>query len=109
MCECQKDIFSVDHHRYPMLFRAYVSRKALGNGRAILEGLGLHLATIRACYADHPQNEEEAVQSGLTKWVEGKGHQPPTWECLLQAMEYAQISQQSIEDLKEKLCTYAVL
>ena len=80
-----------------------MSRTAADNGRAVLEGVGLHTATIRPCFEDHPRNTEAAVQAGLTKWIEGKGCQPPTWEVLLGAMEYAQIAQQHIQDLKADL------
>ena len=86
-----------------MLFRIHVSRTAAENGRAVLEGVGLHTVTIRSCFEDHPRNTEAAVQAGLTKWIEGKGRQPPTWKVLLDAMKYAQIGQQHIQDLKADL------
>ncbi len=85
-----------------MLFRKYVSRKAAHKGIAVLEGVGLDAPTIAACFSDS-QNEEEAVQEGLTKWRGGKGFQPPTWGVLIEAIEHAQIEQQAIDDLKEKL------
>ena len=80
-----------------------MSRTAAGNGRAVLEGVGLDSATIAACFTSHPQNEEEAVQAGLTKWKDGKGCQSPTWTVLLDAMTFAGIAQQHVNGLKEKL------
>ena len=96
-------VFSADHPKHLMLFRIHVSRTAADNGRAVLEGVGLLTDTIEPCFEDHPRNTEAAVQAGLTKWIEGKGLQPPTWEVLLDAMEYAQIGQQHIQDLKADL------
>ncbi|MDA8002867.1 MAG: hypothetical protein MPL62_16410 [Alphaproteobacteria bacterium] len=95
--------FSVDRTDHLKLFRRHVSRTAAGKGRAVLEGVELDTATITACIKGNPLDEEEAVQSGLTKWSGGQGLQPPTWEVLLDAMEYAQISQQHINDLKTAL------
>ena len=86
-----------------MLSRIHVSRTAAGKGRAVLEGVGLHTATIEACFADHPQDAEAAVQAGLTKWIGGKGCQPPTWKVLVDAMDYAGIAQQHIQALKADL------
>ena len=86
-----------------MLFRTHVSRKAAGKARAVLEGLGLDQPTINACFTAHPLNEEEAVQEGLTRWYGGKGTQPPTWNVLITAMKYAEIAQQDIGELKQKL------
>ena len=86
-----------------MLFRRHVSRAAAGKGRAVLEGVWLDAPTIEACFVNNPQKVEEAVQAGLTKWVEGKGHQPPTWRVLLEAMQYAEIDSQHIQDLKASL------
>ena len=79
-----------------------MSRTAAENGRAVLEGVGLHTATIKSCFED-PRNTEAAVQAGLTKWIEVKSRQAPTWQVLLGAMEYAQIGQQHIQDLKADL------
>ena len=80
-----------------------MSRKAAGKTRAVLEGVELDTATIDACVKAHPQNDEEAVQEGLTKWKGGQGIQPPTWNVLIEAMEYAQIPQQDIAALKKAL------
>ena len=80
-----------------------MSRNSAGKARAVLEGVGLDTPTIDACFSAHPQNDEEAVQEGLTKWVGGQGHQPPTWSVLIEAMEYAGIAQQYIQGLKEEL------
>ena len=85
------------------LFRKHVSRRVAGKGRAVLEGVGLDAPTIAACYTGHPLNEEEAVQEGLTKWSEGKGLQPPTWEVLIEAVEFAGIAIQDIQGLKKDL------
>ena len=92
--------FSADHPRHLMLFRRHISRRAAGNGRAVLEGVGLDAPTIVACFTAHPSNEEEAVQEGLTKWCGGAGFQRPTWGVLVEAIEYASIAQQDIEALK---------
>ena len=85
-----------------MLFRQYVSRNAAGKARAVLEGVGLDAANIEACFGRHSQ-DEEAVQAGLVKWSEGCSHKAPSWEVLLQAMEYAGIAQQHIQGLKQEL------
>ena len=95
--------FSADHPNYLMLFRLFVSRKASGKGRAVLEGLGHRAETIEACFNSHPLNEEEAVQEGLVKWRDGRSRKPPTWQVLLAAMEYAEIADQHVQGLKEKL------
>ena len=75
-----------------MLFREYVSRNAAGKVRAVLEGVGLDSAAITACIDSNPGDEEEAVQAGLTKWKQGEGRQPPSWNVLLEAMGFAQIT-----------------
>lgn len=94
---------SADDPRHLMHFRMYVSRNAAGKGKPVLEGVGLDAPTIAMCFNDNPLKEEAAVQAGLTKWVEGKGIQPPTWEVLLTAMEYAEIGKQPIDGLKAGL------
>ena len=86
-----------------MLFRKYVSRKALGKGRAILEGVGLDSNTIVACFSSHSMDEEEAVQAGLVKWCGGQSHKPSSWDVLINAMEYALIPQQHVQGLMEEL------
>ena len=96
-------ILSADHPGHLRLFRKYVSRTAAAKGRAVLEGVELVPETIRACFSSHHLDVEEAVQAGLTRWSGGQGHQPPTWEVLISAMEYAAIAQQNIEDLKKEL------
>ena len=64
--------------------------------------------TIDACFSSHPLDEEEAVQAGLTRWSGGQGRQPPTWEVLFSAMDFAKIAQQHIEDLRKELHTQLV-
>ena len=91
---------SADHPHRLILFRQFVSRKAAGKGRAVLEGVGLESETIAACFNSHSLSEEEAIQIGLTKWSEGQGSKSPTWKVLFTAMEYAQIAQQHIHHLK---------
>ncbi len=86
-----------------VLFRRHVSRKTAGNGRAVLEGVGLDAPTISACISAHPLNDEEAVQEGLIRWCGGKGTQPPTWNVLIAAMNYAEIAQQDITALTNAL------
>ena len=95
--------FSADHPSYLMLFREHVSRKAADKGRAVLEGVGLTAPTIHTCFENHPRSVEEAVHTGLIKWSEGQGLQPPTWTVLLKAMSYSKIAQQHIQDLKTEL------
>ena len=80
-----------------------MSRKAANKVEAILEGVGLDTPTINACFTAHPLNAENAVQTGLTKWTEGQGTQPPTWSLLIEAMKYARIPQQDIAALKKAL------
>ena len=93
---------SVDHQDHLMLLRTYVSRNAVGKGRAVLEGVQLDPAAIQACFLSNPFNDEEAVQAGLIKWTDGQGL-PPTWDVLINAMDYAEIAQQHIANLKKKL------
>ena len=90
-----------------MLFRIHVSKIAARNGHAILEGVGLPAEVRETCYANHPSDVEEAVQSGLIKWRNGGGSSP-TWTVLLNAMEYAEIAVQHITKLKEELLKGAV-
>ena len=94
--------YFADRPGYLMLFRKHVSRRAADKGRAVLEGVGLDAPTIQTCFTDHPQSVEEAVHAGLIKWSSGQGLSP-TWEVLLQAMEYAEIGQQHIQSLKTAL------
>ena len=86
-----------------MIFRTYVSKKAAGKADTVLEGVGLDVTTIKACETAHPLNDERIVQAGLIKWLGGKGTQPPTWNVLIDAMDYAEIAQQDIGKLKQKL------
>ena len=102
-CAVKCCAFSADHPDHLILFRTYVSRKAATKGRAVLEGVGLLTETINACFSSHPLDEEGAVQAGLTRWSGGQGRQPPTWEVLISAMEYAKIAQQHIADLRKEL------
>ena len=95
--------FSADRLNYLMLFRKHVSKRAAGKGRAVLEGVWLDAATIEACFRNNPQDVEAVVQAGLTKWVEGKGRQPPTWGDLMEAMNYAEIASKDIEALVASL------
>ena len=80
-----------------------MSRKAALKGRAVLEGVGLHTHTVDACFSNYPLDEEGAVQEGLSKWSDGQGRQPPTWQVLLEAMDYAEIAQKHVNGLKGKL------
>ena len=95
--------FSSDLPDHLILFRIYVSRKAAKKGRAVLEGVGLRAHEIDACFSSHPQDEEGAVQEGLTKWSGGQGLKPPTWEVLIKAMDYAQIAEEHVQQLQDKL------
>ena len=100
--------FSTDRTNHLMLFRTYVSRRAAGKADAVLEGVGLDTATIKACEAAHRFDDEKIVQDGLTRWLGGKGTQPPTWHVLIAAMDYAVIDQQDIKGLKTALNQPAV-
>ena len=84
-----------------MLLRKYVSRKAAGKGRAVLEGVGLDSDEIEACFQSRPL-EEGAVQAGLIKWKDGQGL-PSTWKVLTDAMTYAELAQKHVRDLKAEL------
>ena len=101
--------FLAEYPDYQMLFRKFVSRKALGDGRAVLEGVGLDSNTIDGCFNDHPVKEEAAIQAGLVKWCGGQSHKPSTWEVLIKAMEYAQLPQQDVRRLKEELDVLGML
>ena len=80
-----------------------MSRNTAGKGRALLEGLELDYRRIQDCFSANPLNEEEAVQQGLTYWIEDEGIQPPTWKVLLEAMDYAAISIHHIQNLRTDL------
>ena len=95
--------FSTDRPDHLILFRTFVSRKAAGNERPVLEGVGLDAGEITELINRYPHNQQEAVQEGLVKWRDGRGLQPPTWGVLLEAMAYAEIAQQHVQGLKEKL------
>ena len=98
-----KCLFSADHPDYLMLFRLFVSRKASGKGRAVLEGVGHQTEAIEACFNSHPLDEEGAVQAGLTKWSSGQSRKPPTWLVFLKAMDYAGIADEHVQGLKKEL------
>ena len=103
-CECEGSCsLSADHPDHVELFRIHVSRSASGKARAVLEGVGLDSSTISACFRANPQNDEETVQEGLTRWKGGQGSKPPSWGVLIGAMEYAQIAQQVVQGLKREL------
>ena len=63
----------------------------------------LDVGRINMCFNAHPYNEEEAVQEGLTYWIEGAGFQPPTWKVLLDSMNYAGLAQRHIDNLQADL------
>ena len=109
-CTYEVPIYAcADHPDHLVLFRKYVSRKALGKGRAILEGVGLDSNTIDACFNSHPMDEEAAVQAGLVKWCGGQSHKASSWDVLIYAMEYALIPQQDIWGLMEELGMFGML
>ena len=81
-----------------------MSRKTSGKEKQVLEGVELDANTIARCFRDNPQDGEEAVQAGLVEWIGGHhGKQPPTWRVLLEALQYAEIPVQDIQDLKKSL------
>ena len=97
---------SVDRPGHLMLLRTYVSRKAAGKGRALLEGVGLDSDTIEACFQSNPLKDEGAVQAGLIRWKDGQDQDfPPTWKVLISAMKYAGVAQQHVDGLKAELCS----
>ena len=100
---CEVFTFTAERPGHLMLIRKHVSRKAAGKERVLLEGLQLDIATIETCFKNNPLDVEGAVQSGLTKWIEGSGRQPPTWGVLLEAMDDAEFARQHIQDLKRDL------
>ena len=99
---------------HAILLREYVSRQSAAKGRAVLEYLGFDGSEIEMFYVKKLKDEEEAVQSGLLEWANGKArsHRPITWEVLIGAMEHGGISVHAIDKLKEELqkgvctCTY---
>ena len=101
-CECEGLTFSADHSDCLKLLRRHVSRNAAGRGRALLEGLGLFVSRIHMCFRGHPNDEEAAVQQGLTYWIDGEGIQA-TWAALLEAMKYAELAERHIQSLKADL------
>ena len=68
----------------------------------MLEYFGLE---VEMFYVKNSKNEKEAVQSGLLEWARGKArsYRPTSWEVLIGAMEYAEISVHAIDKLKEEL------
>lgn len=102
-CECKCLSSSAEHPGYLMLFRKHVSRRVKDNvqGRTVLEGVGFDDATKERFFVDTP-NVESAVQAGLTKWSGGQGN-TPTWQVLCEAMEYADMENSDIGDLKMAL------
>ena len=95
--------FSAAHPNHRELLRRHVSRKAVGKGKAVLEGVGLNSAAIEAHFWNNPRDVVEAVQSGLIEWSKGYQCKQPTWEVLLGAMTHAQIAEEHIEGLKTDL------
>ena len=79
-----------------------MSRKSAKKGRALLEKLGLTPERIDACYSSHPLDEVEAVQARLYAWKDDVSSDP-TWKVLVEAMVYAGIGAQHVEELKEEL------
>ena len=88
--------------RYAVLFRKYVSRNAIGRGRAVLEWVGLAPEVIDQCYGSSTLDEEAAIQKGLLRWRETHGDRC-TWQVLLEAMKFAGIAQQHCSELVEEL------
>ena len=109
VCMYEGLALSADRPDHLKLFRRHVSRHAYGKGRAVLEGVGLISRTIEECFHSNPLDEERAVQEGLIRWCGGQGTQPPTWNVLIMAMEYARIAQQHIQNLKESLGLFGML
>ena len=67
----------------------------------LLPALSTPALRVSVCLlAGDPRNEEEAVQSGLRKWADGRN---ATWEVLMGAMKQGGIAVQDIDKLKEEL------
>ena len=104
-CSCQSPFICppslAARKDYAVLLRD-VSRPSAGKGRAVLEYFG---SEVERFYDKESENKEEAVQSGLLAWARGevKSYRPTTWEVLIGAMKYADISVCAIEKLKEEL------
>ena len=99
---CLPFVCVTDCERYAVLFREFVSRKAFGRGKAILEFVGLTREVIDMCYMSNPLDDEEAIQDGLKKWRESRGDRC-TWQVLLDAMKFAGVKQQHCSELVEEL------
>lgn len=91
---------TTDNQTHLVVLRNFVSKEAIGSGRALLAALGLRTPQIAKCYGANPMNEEEAIQEGLLVWI---GNVDPTWEDLLTAMKTAEIDIQARKALEEKL------
>ena len=48
-----------------------------------------------------------ACRTMLTEWLEGRGHQPTTWETLIEALEEADLSELA-SDLKDVFGKYGL-
>ena len=83
------------------LLRIYVSQKAAGKDRALMDFLGLDQSRIQKHYANHPRNIVEAVQAALMEWA---GSSPSkTWKMLVDAMKQAEFAVQEVRGLTEEL------
>ena len=83
------------------LVRIYVSQKAAGKDRALMDFLGLDQSRIQKHYANHPRNIVEAVQAALMEWA---GSSPSkTWKMLVDAMKQAEFAVQEVRGLTEEL------
>ena len=100
--------FVAGDQKCDMMLRTFVSRVAAGKGRAVLEGLGLPEGMRKMCFENNPLNVEEAIQCGLLQWKNGHGYSP-TWEVLLRAITYAEITVQDVKKLKEEILKGAFL
>ena len=81
--------------------RAYVSQKAAGKDRALMDFLGVEQSRILTHYANHQNNIVEAVQAALMEWA---GSSPPkTWKMLVEAMGLAGFAVQDVRVLTEEL------
>lgn len=82
-----------------------MSRKSALKGRAVLAYVGFDAPAIAMFYANNPMNEEEAVQTGLLEWASGNAmsRHPTTWKVLIGAMHHAEISKQTVEELKAEI------
>ena len=59
---------------------------------------------MQTAVMNNPRNIEEAMFECIKKWLNGSTSKPVTWECLLKALEDAELKEQA-KELKKVLAT----